>query len=107
MAKRKKPCDVHSITTFFAKKSKPGIGPSIDSSTSMSLVRVSLPLNPLVDVRLRVVSLLLSPGDVNTTAEYDVGKLLDLLVNLKHLSLKYNCLLKIEPGSNPSSYPLI
>ena len=40
MAKRKKPCDVPSITTLFAKKSRPGIGPSIDSSTSVSSVRV-------------------------------------------------------------------
>ena len=40
MAKRKKPCDVPFITTFFAKKSRPGIGPSIDSSTSMSSVRI-------------------------------------------------------------------
>ena len=54
-----KPCDVPAITTFIAKKSRPGIGPSIDSSTSMSSVRVSLPLNPPVDVRLRAVSLLL------------------------------------------------
>ena len=65
MAKRKKPCDVPSITTFFAKKSRLSfriinIGPSIDGSTSMSSVGVSLPLNSLVlDVRLRAVSLLL------------------------------------------------
>ena len=49
MAKRKKPCDVLSITTFFAKMSTPGIVPSIDSSTSMSSVRVSHPMNTLVD----------------------------------------------------------
>ena len=52
-------------------------------------------------------SVFTTPGDVNPIAEYDVGKLLDLHVNLKQLSLKYNCLLKMEPGSNPSSYPLI
>ena len=66
MAKRKKPCDVPSIT---GQKNRPGksvgperiinIGPSIDNSTSMSSVGVSLPLNTLVDVRLRAVSLLL------------------------------------------------
>ena len=59
MTKRKKPCDVPSITTFLAKKSRPSIGPRIDSFASMSSVRVILPLNPLVDVRLRAVSLLL------------------------------------------------
>ena len=37
------------------------------------------------------------PGDVSPIAEYDVGKLLDLHVNLKQLSLNYNCLLKMEP----------
>ena len=73
------------------------------SSTSMSSVRVSLP-EPPVDVRLRAVSRLL---DVSPVAEYDVGKLLDLHVNLNQLSLKYNCLLKTEPSSNPSSYPFI
>ena len=48
------------------------IGPSIDSSTSMPSVRVILPLNPLVDVRLRSVSLL-TPGHVNPVAEYNGG----------------------------------
>ena len=72
----------------------------------MSSLRVSLPLNHLVDVRFKS-SVFTTPGDVNPVAEYDVGKLLDLHVNLKQLSLKYNCLLKMEPGSNPSSYPLI
>ena len=42
-------------------------------------------------------------GDVSPVAGYDVGKLLDLHVDLKQLSLKYNCLLKIEPSSNSSS----
>ena len=50
-------------------------------------------------------SVFTTPGDVNPVAEYDVGKLLDLHVNLKQLSLKYNCLLKMEPGSYPSSLP--
>ena len=43
------------------------------------------------------------PGDVSPAAEYDAGKLLDLHVDLKQLPLKYNCLLKREPSSNPSS----
>ena len=52
-------------------------------------------------------SVFTTPGDVSPVAEYDVGKLLDLHVNLKQLSLNYNCLLKMEPSRNPSSYPLI
>ena len=48
-------------------------------------------------------SVFTTPGDVSRVAEYDVGKLLDLHVGLKQLSLKYNCLLKMEPSSNPSS----
>ena len=68
------------------------------SSTSMSSVRVSLPLNPLV-----ANSVFTTPGDVCPVAEYDLGKLLDLHVDLKELSMKYNCLLKMEPSSNPCS----
>ena len=69
MAKRKKPCDVPSITTFFAKKSRPGIGPpSIDSSTSMSSVRV--PSGCEVDS-----SVFTTPGDISLVPEYDVGRL--------------------------------
>ena len=64
MAKRKKP----SITTFFAKKSRPGIGPSIDSSTSMSSVRI--PSRCEVEN-----SVFTTPDDVSPVAEYDVGKL--------------------------------
>ena len=48
----------------------------------MSSVRVSLPLN--------TCEVETTPGDVNSVAEFDVGKLLDLHVNLKQLSLKYN-----------------
>ena len=55
------------ITTFFAKKSRPGIGRSIDSSTSMSSVRV-----PRCEVESSVFT---TPGDVSPVAEYDVGKL--------------------------------
>ena len=47
-------------------------------------------------------SVFTTPGDVSPVAEYDVGKLLDLHVDLKQLSLKYNCLLKMEPSSNSS-----
>ena len=68
MAKGKKPCDLPSITTFFAKKSRPGIGPSIDSSTSMSSVRA--PSRCEVES-----SVFTTPGDVSPVAEYDVGKL--------------------------------
>ena len=96
MAKRKKPCDVPSRTTFFAKKSRPGIGPSIYSSTSMSSVRVPI----RCEVESSVFTTL---GDVSPVAEYDVGKLLDMHMDLKELSLKYNCLLKMEPSSNSSS----
>ena len=35
-------------------------------------------------------------GDVSPVAGYDVGKLLYLHVDLKQLSLKYNCLLKLS-----------
>ena len=48
-------------------------------------------------------SVFTTAGDASPVAEYDVGKLLDLHVNLKQLSLKYNCHLKMEPNSNPSS----
>ena len=73
MAKRKKPCDVPSITTFFAKKSRLVLVLTVPS------VRVSLTLNPLVDRRCEVESgVFTTPGDPNPVAEYDVGKLLDL-----------------------------
>ena len=68
----------------------------------MSSVRVSLPSEPPSRCEVES-SVFTTPGNVNPVAEYDVGKLLDL----HQLSLKYNCLLKMEPGSNPSSYPLI
>ena len=65
MAKRKQPCDVPSIT-FFTKKSRPGIGPSIDSSTSMSSVRVPS--------RCEVESgVFTTPGDVSPVAGYDLA----------------------------------
>ena len=48
-------------------------------------------------------SVFTTPGDVSPVAEYDVGKLMDLHVDLKQLSQKYNCLLKIEPNSKSSS----
>ena len=41
------------------------IGPSIDSSTCMSSVRVSLPLNPLCEVESSVFT---TPGDVSPVA---------------------------------------
>ena len=68
----------------------------MNSSTSMSSVRV--PSRCEVES-----SVFTTPGDVSPVAEYDVDKLLDLHVDLKQLSLKYNCLLKIEPSSNSSS----
>ena len=62
----------------------------------MSLVRVP--------IRCEVESsVFTTPGNVSPVAEYDVGKLLDLHVELKQLSLKFNCLLKMEPSSNSSS----
>ena len=69
----------------------------------MSSVRVSLPLNPLVLV-VRVRAVFTTPGDVSPVVEYDVGKLLDLQVDLKQLSLKDNFLQKMEPSSDPSSH---
>ena len=54
--------------------------------------------------RCEVESSVFTTPDVSPVAEYDVGKLLDLHMDLKQLSLKYNCLQKIEPSSNPSSY---
>ena len=41
-------------------------------------------------------SVFTTPGDVSPVAEYDAGKLLDLHVDLKQLSLKYNCLQKLS-----------
>ena len=62
MAKRKKPCDFHYYT-FFAKKNRPGIGRSIDSSTSMSSVRV--PSRCEVES-----SVFTTPGNVSPVANY-------------------------------------
>ena len=60
----------------------------------------SEPPSPRCEIESRIFT---TPGDVSYVAEYDVGKLLDLHVDLKQLSLKYNCLQKMEPSSNPSS----
>ena len=49
---------IYPLLILSIAKKRPGIGPSIDSFTSMSSVRARLLLNPLVDVRLRAVSLL-------------------------------------------------
>ena len=74
MAKRKNPCDFHYYT-FFAKKNRPGIGRSIDSSSSTSMSSVRVPSRCEVES-----SVFTTPGDVSPVAEYDVGKLLDLHV---------------------------
>ena len=103
MAKRKKPCDVPSITTFFAMKSRPGIGPSIDSSTSMFSQNESPSESPSPRCEVES-SVFTTPGDVSPVAElanYWIA------CGLETAFLKYNCLLKMEPSSNPSSYPLI
>ena len=57
-------------------------------------------INPRCEVRVES-SVFTTPGDVSPVAEYDVGNLLDLNVNLKQLSLQDNCLLKII-GNVPS-----